>query len=293
MNKRVLIFLAAFVAFVSEGAALMAKPLGFSPGKNQEVIINGRPAQAGELPGLVNIQSPGGLCSASITHANTLLTAAHCIDASKTVSFTLAGKTYSATCEVSNQNTLDLAACVISEPVNIKFISVADVAVDGSVAKGQSMIAAGYGCTTPEGNGGNDGILRVGDVEVDKLKSMNNSSNFFETKGGAGVCPGDSGGAHLKASNDLFKQRHVLYGINSRVYLKNKKFIAQNILVNLTSTDARNFLINFANSKNVKICGINETCNNGEEPKDDKTDCAKQLASQIKSAVETFNQCAK
>lgn len=263
-------------------------------GNTAPVLINGRPALEGEFPGLVRISSNEGSCSAQVTGKNSLATAAHCIPATKQVNFVLSGVAYAASCMVGDERALDIAICKLDKdvPDSVKFITIPGPLVAGYGAKkGDTVLKSGYGCTTIEGTGGNDGILRIGSsVVVQEFwkDGKTKREQYFETQGISTVCYGDSGGAVLAQMKDNRAERHILLGINSRVYTDAKgRIINRDILVDVAGQSAQKFIADVVMSTpGLEICGVNVACENGVLPETKGESQAGQCKEALKAAVE-------
>jgi len=238
-----------------------------------KVLINGRPAQENEFPGLVQIFSGGGSCSGQVTGKNSLMTAAHCVPSdTKTITAKIKGVNVTGTCLKGGESVLDVAVCKLSADQDLKFINVPGPKLKvASPKKGQIVMKSGYGCITVEGTGGNDGILRIGNsVVVQEFwkDGKTKREQYIESEGMSTVCFGDSGGAALYNIDSPFTKMHVLIGINSRVYTdENDKIINRDILLDVAGSSAQVFIkAALVAIPGLEICGQNVECLNGENP---------------------------
>ena len=305
MRFRRLFFVLCASAFIGSGASqadilqtevLKGKADGFKASGSQQVLINGRPAEDGEFPGLVRIFSGSGSCSAQVTGKNSLSTAAHCIPADKKVNFQLNGEQFVANCITGDQRALDVAVCRLDKEISgIKYITVAGPQFAAYAAKkNQTVVKSGYGCITIDGTGGNDGILRIGSSTVVQefwKDGKTKREQYFETQGVSTVCYGDSGGAVLAAMKDTKSERHVLVGINSRVYTNAQgRIVNRDILVDVAGPSAQQFYQNvIATNPGLEICGVNVQCDTGalpEAPGGSGSGGANQCKDALKNAVE-------
>ena len=107
------------------------------------------------------------------------------------------------------------------------------------------VVMYGYGCITPGGGGGNDGILRYGDSEITSFTAY----DFVTRKpNGAALCFGDSGGP-------TFGSDGTQIGVASKGNISDTSY-----LVNLTSQESKSFFNTCAADNSVDICGITIDC---------------------------------
>lgn len=216
------------------------------------MMINGVPAEPELWPASVYARvGVGGACSATLVGQRVVLIASHCVTNGGRISFTAQANNYQATCdqhpEYSHHGgniTADWALCLVERPVTgVVFES---IGVTEKIAIGQSVALSGYGCVTPGGGGGNDGIFRVGVANIEGLPTATDFD--VVTKGGAALCFGDSGGAAYLIDHE----RRVIFGVNSRGDINSMSY--------LPWVGAPQF-VTWANAwarsaNNVRICGI-------------------------------------
>lgn len=214
------------------------------------VLIGGKIVDKAKYPGIVRISSGGSGCTAAIVGPNALLTAAHCVSNGGKVSFKHSGLSYTSEGCVhhpgykSNQ-TKDFALCKVKD-VKEPWISVNS---DHNLVKvGDSIVLSGYGCTNKGGGGGADGYLRMGEARVTRVPT---SSNFdIVSTGVAALCFGDSGGPAFKGS--------ILIAVNSRGNIEDTSFVSA------THMADQDFMIPWAKSNSVDICGLTKDCGAGQ-----------------------------
>lgn len=219
-------------------------------------IINGTPVNPGEYPEVVNIKTGNASCTASVVGPKVLLTAAHCANTGSSSSFSIAGKSYTA--KMTRHpgypgKDADIALGVISAEVEgAKPISI----YSGPVNEGDKIRLLGFGCTQPGGSGGNDGVLRQGVTEVIGFSSYDIVSRLAD---GAALCYGDSGGPVYTVTRP---GRAEQMAVNSKGNIKDT-----NYTTNLTDSEIRGFLEQFAKDNSVDICGVNSDCSDVPEEK--------------------------
>lgn len=123
-----------------------------------------------------------------------------------------------------------------------------------ALKQGIEVLLTGFGCTTNQGTGGNDGIYRIGEVPIVALPSGTN--NDITVSGEVGLCFGDSGGpAFLVGSGGKRSQ----ISVNSRV--QNNSATGTDLgkrsyLSSLTSAQGSRFLKNWSERNKLFICGL-------------------------------------
>lgn len=230
------------------------------PDEIQPELRGGRVADPKQWQASFYTRSAGGSCTASIVGDRVLLTAAHCVANGAAVTLRRAGIVYRAMCEhapeygtTNNARTADYALCAIDNA--IPGIAAERINRDAAALRvGQEILLTGFGCTTNQGTGGNDGVYRIGETRIIALPA--GSNNDIVTSGGAGVCFGDSGGpAFLVGPGN----RRTQISVNSRV--QNNSPTGTNLgprsyLSSLSTPQAAAFLSGWSSRNHLRICGL-------------------------------------
>jgi hypothetical protein len=206
-------------------------------------------------------QSAGGSCTASIVGDRVLLTAAHCVANGATVTLRRGGTPYRAVCEHAPEYvgggrdaaTADYALCAIEKSVP----GVPAERVNANAASltlGTQVLLTGFGCTTDQGTGGNDGVYRIGEATIVSLPSGNN--NDITASGGAALCFGDSSGpAFINGSGS----GRLQISVNSRVENRDPTGVnlgLRSFLSSLTTPQSVKFLKDWSSRNKLMICGV-------------------------------------
>ena len=206
-------------------------------------------------------QSAGGSCTASIVGDRVLLTAAHCVANGAAVTLRRAGVTYRAMCEHAPEYhaggpyaaTADYALCAVDK--TLPGVPAERVNTDAqALAVGKEVLLTGFGCTTDQGTGGNDGVYRIGEAKIKSLPSGDN--NDITVAEGAGLCFGDSGGPAFL--NGAGKAR-VQISVNSRVENRSPTGTdlgPRSYLSSLTGKQGSAFLRDWSRRNGLRICGL-------------------------------------
>jgi len=216
-------------------------------------LINGTPVQAGTFRDVVRIQSGGAACTATVVGPRVIVTAAHCANNGATATFSIDGKSYSATMTRSSLypgKDHDVSLGLVSQDIT----GVEPASIGGTATVGLGITLLGYGCINVGGGGGNDGILRIGDSAITGFSAYDMVSRKAN---GAALCFGDSGGPAFLVEGS----RRRLLGINSKGNIKDTNYNTR-----LDITESKTFLTNYAQQNGVKICGVNQDCGGSPPP---------------------------
>lgn len=237
-------------------------------------LIGGRRATDGELPFSVFI----GNCTASIVGPKVALTAGHCRSTGQTISFVIGQVRHQGSCRRHpdfNSRTLnnDFTLCIfqpeVDDPSRFASLIKANVSVSDRV--------------TLQGFGQNDlGNLRVGDAPIVEIDGQDIITESSVKLGG-----GDSGGGLLLGTPDLRRGPFVIIGINSRASVRGGFSF-----FNRTNLDrSQDFFSGFARANNVKICGINDSCQDLDDRCSAERDIVKFFEDELDNAKEVLRQC--
>lgn len=217
------------------------------------VLINGNPVDKTKYPNVLRILSASGAgCTASLIGPQAILTAAHCATTGETVSFTTVdGKSYVATMERFAQwpgTDLDLNVGRVATPVT--GIKPLEIRTDRFEKANLLVDMIGYGCITPGGGGGNDGILRMGQGKVTGAQAF----DLILAASPSALCYGDSGGPVLYQGKQI--------GVNSKGNIQDTSYTTRTTL-----PESLAFFQQVSKSLGVEICGITPNgCGSGSTP---------------------------
>lgn len=219
-----------------------------SPEDDQPTLINGRTADPKDFPASVYSSQGNSRCTATVVGEKVLFIAAHCVGNGGTAKFKIKGVSYVATCTHSadyrGNSTADYALCEIDKKVEgVPYELVNQEAA--RVKAGEELLLTGFGCVSPGGGGGNDGVYRIGETRISRVPS--GSDNDIVTSGPAALCFGDSGGPAFKI--DGAKRYQV--SINSRGDIRKTSYLSAT-----HTTQAKRFINAWSTAKSLKICGV-------------------------------------
>lgn len=231
------------------------------PDEVQTELRGGRVADPKEWQASFYTRSAGGSCTASIVGDRVLLTAAHCVANGAAVTLRKAGVTYRAMCEHAPgygsggryAATADYALCAVDR--TIPGVPAEKVNTNaGALAVSREVLLTGFGCTTDQGTGGDDGVYRIGEAKVTSLPSGEN--NDITVAGRAGLCFGDSGGPAFLVGPGAAR---VQISVNSRVENRSPTGTdlgPSSFLSSLTSRAGATFLRDWSKRNGLRICGL-------------------------------------
>lgn len=213
-------------------------------------LIGGSPADPAKWPASVYASMGSSRCTATVVGEKVLLIASHCVSNGGTANFKAAGVQYSSKCthhpEYRGNSTADWAICAVSKKV--EGIAYENMNTDESRYRvGDELTLTGYGCVNPGGSGGNDGVYRVGSAPIQSLPKGKNYD--ITTKGSSALCYGDSGGPVFKIEGT----KRWVVGVNSRGDISKWSYLPA-----VAVPTAQAFFRDWAQTNNVKICGIHQ-----------------------------------
>jgi V8-like Glu-specific endopeptidase len=216
-------------------------------------LIHGTPVTDGEFPEIVNLQTAGAPCTATIIGPRVIVTSAHCAPENSIARFALGATTYEARITRSplfSSQTHDIAVGITSR--NLRGVEPAYIG--GAVSQGDEVQLFGYGCTQPGGGGGTTGALLQGKSTVIAISGL----EFITRRAdGAAICFGDSGGP----SYALGRDKHTVVGINYK-----GNVLDTNYTIRMDTPATQDFFKKITSTNNVDICGVSPSCGNNPPP---------------------------
>ncbi len=233
------------------------------PGVAQTDLIGGRVVDRADWPDLIRIRQGGATCSAVIVGPRAVMTAAHCskadgevvpVSESEEVVLDLgtSGARFTAKCTLSplyRSHGHDVALCLSNANLPPPFAVISSE----PVRLGDTVTLSGYGCTRSDGTGGNNGVLKVGNVRVVHEAVDEPKRLWFETLGTVALCYGDSGGPAYKPV--VRGQPHQVVGINSMGNIRDRSY-----LVALAVETSQDWILAWSEANHAVVCGVGTVC---------------------------------
>lgn len=210
--------------------------------KDFPVLINGEPVDKTKFPAVIRLTAEDGAgCTGSLVGPQAILTAAHCSESGKKMTFqTIDGQKYSAVMtRVADWPGRDLDLNVGKVDRVVKGIVPLEIRTDRFEKKDMLVDMIGYGCTNPGGGGGNDGVLRKGSGKITGGQAF----DLILDAAPSALCYGDSGGPVL------FEGKQI--GVNSKGNIEDKSYTTRTTL-----PEAKAWLEQTAKALGIEIVGI-------------------------------------
>lgn len=206
----------------------------------EEMLYGGKPVEDGELPMVYNV----GFCTTTLVGPETMFIASHCVSNGSKASFIYKGVRRTGVCTRHpqyNDRTVqyDWALCKFSPAIE-DAEAIYSSLEPKLLSVGSKVILNGFG------KGSSNGRLHWGKMPIVRI-----SGDEYITQGSTVLGSGDSGGSLFNDMDDLRKGPFFTVGCNSRAGSGMSIF-------NYTAHEkAQSFFKSYADSQNVKICGIN------------------------------------
>jgi hypothetical protein len=268
-----------------------ALDLDQAPAGGEPALRGGEEARSADWPASLYAMFivPGGggaACTAALIGPKAMLTAAHCVPATGTVTFSYKGhaRPYVTTCTrhpkysaATRDASADFALCAVApafvEPEGFLYETVNTSGMAGLM--NQPVVLTGLGCiSSTVANVQIDGKYRIGFNTIQEtsasppphlrnaaLYAPQENNNLFTTIDPArgNPCPGDSGGpAFMRTEGGAQLTRRTIVGVNSRVFYRDAARTSYgSSLVSATGgPDFRVWAEQWARHAAVAACGI-------------------------------------
>ncbi|WP_292104755.1 trypsin-like serine protease [Brevundimonas sp.] len=221
---------------------LMLPPAPPTPGPE---ILGGEKSDPKAWPATLRFDGPGGtLCTATLVGARVILTASHCMRDGAVGRAFIIDDWVDVRCEpVLSDVTLCLIVSPFVPPEGLRFERLS--ANTPPLRVSDALLLQGYGCVTPEGT--RRGELFQGGAVVETLPGR---WPIIRTRGGAAVCPGDSGGPAYRVFS---ARRREIVGLNTA----GDQVVTSEISA-IAHAEVRAVISTWASAPGRAICGINE-----------------------------------
>lgn len=213
-------------------------------------VIGANPADHSKWAATLIFRSPkGDPCTATAVGPRVILSAGHCIPGG-TEAYVLVGNSYATiACERHPSypaETADFTLCLVDGTLSYPPGGFETIDIDRtSPAKGEEVALLGYGCYSREQR--IFGNLYQGLATVETLAS---EGGLIQTRGGAAVCFGDSGGGAYRFLDEA-KTIRRMFGVNAQGDISKISALAA------TATDIFiDWSRQWAKERAVTICGI-------------------------------------
>jgi len=229
--------------------------LAYDP--TEPALLGARVAEPVDYPATFYSASRSGRCTSTVIGPRVLLTAAHCVGNGAVATVRRSGRDSRSVCTHAPgypaNKTADWALCLFDAPLN--GLRYERISIDPRlVGVGSELLLTGFGCTRPDGTGGNDGIYRIGEAPITRLPQ--GSDNDIITRGSVALCFGDSGGPAF-AYLDPQRRRRVQVSVNSRGNIQDTSYLSS-----LSTAASIQFLREWSARNGARICGLHSDAPN-------------------------------
>jgi hypothetical protein len=221
-------------------------------------LLGGSPANPDDYPASFFARVDGQYCTSTLVASRVALTAAHCVIHGGSISLKLSGKNIVGRCDMAagsaTESGVDWTLCLLDQ--EIRGVTYENINSNSQLlTNGPSIKLTGFGCTNPDGSGGNDNVFREGLVTVAVVQSHHGT--VLQTKGSVALCPGDSGGAAFFGFDPGYTRR-VIVAVNSHFTRDpvSGEYLLISYLASVADPTAQTYFKNWINRNGVLLCGI-------------------------------------